>query len=117
MHADERAALSIGQRLGVDDPDEQRADEPRARGHGHRVHRREGQSRLGERAVHDRRQGGQVRAARQLGDDTAEYLMHVLRQNGEARQLALHEDGRRGFIARRLDAEDDLSHDESGAGA
>src|SRR5439155_6696057 len=55
--------------------------------------------------------------ARQLGDDAAEDFVDVLRQNDEARQLAVHEDGGRCFVARRLDAEDGVSHDGGGRGA
>jgi hypothetical protein len=55
-----------------------------------------------------------VGTARELGDDAAEDLVHVLRQDGEARELTLDEDGRRRLIAGGFDAEDDLSHDDSG---
>ena len=55
-----------------------------------------------------------MRPARQLGHDAAEDLVNVLRQNDETRQLAVHENGGRCFVAPRLDAEDGVSHDGAG---
>jgi len=48
---------------------------------------------------------------RQLGYDAAEDFVDVLRKNHETCQLTVHQNGGRRLVARRLDAEDDVSHD------
>jgi hypothetical protein len=99
MHADEGAIACVRERLRVDDADEQRTGKARPGGHGDRVNRGGREARFGERAVHDGRQRGEMRAARELGHDAPEYLVDVLGQDDEARQLAVHQHGGRRFIA------------------
>ena len=110
MHADQRAIAGKGERLGKHHADEQRAGEARTGRDGHRVDRAGGEAGFRKRAIHDGRQRGEMRAAGQLRDDPAEHLVNVLRQNDEARQLTVHENGGRSLVARRLDAEDGVSH-------
>ncbi len=112
VHADEGAIPGKSERLGVDDAHEQRAGQPGPRGYRHRIDRRRRQACFRERAIYDCGECREMRAARQLGNDAAEDFVDVLRQNDEARQLAVHENGGRRFVARRLDTEDGVSHDE-----
>ena len=53
-------------------------------------------------------------AARELGDDTAEDLVNILGQDDQTRELTADQNGCGCFVARRLDAEDCVSHDEPG---
>ena len=119
MHPDQLAVSRVGERLCVHDADKQRSDQPGSLGHRHGIHRAPRHPRLGERAFHHRRQRAEVGATRQLRYDAAEHLVHVLRQDDEPRELGTpaiaHEDGRRGLVAGRFDAEDDVSHVPSSA--
>jgi len=114
VHADEITVAGIRQRLGVHDAHEQRAHEPRPLGHRDRFHGAPPHARFRQRAVHHRGKRRQMRAARELGHNAAEHLVDVLGQDDEARELRAaglaHEHCRRGLVARRFDAEDDLSH-------
>ncbi len=114
VHADEVAIAGKCERLGVDDADEQRPGEPGPGRYRDRIDRRGREACFRERAVDDGRESREVRPARQLGHDAAEDLVNVLRQNDETRQLAVHQNGGRRFVARRLDAEDGVSHDGAG---
>src|SRR6267143_3577384 len=100
--------------LGVDDADEQRAGQPGPGRYGDRVERRRREASFRECPIDDRREGRQMRATRQLGHDAAEDLVNVLGENDEARQLTVHENGGRSLVARRLNAEDGVSHDGAG---
>ena len=114
MDADERPVARVGERLGIHDADEQRAREARARSDRDGVYRRHRDARFRDGAIHDRGQRGEVRAARQLRHDAAEHLVHVLRQDDQACELAIDQNRGRRLVAGRLDAEDDVSHGESG---
>ena len=119
IHADETSAAGVRQRLRVHDAHQQRPDESGSLRDGDGVHRAPRHARFGARALDDRRQGGEVGAAGELGNDAAEHLMDVLRQDDQAGELgraapaAPHEDGGRSLVARCLDAEQDLSHGPS----
>ena len=116
VYADERAVAGTGEGLGVDHPDAQRACQPGPRGDRNGVDRGWRDPGFGERPIDDRRQRGQMRPTRQLGDDAAEHLVDVLRQNDETRELAADQHGRRGLVTRRFDAEDGVSHWWGGGG-
>ena len=110
VHTDERAIAGEREGFGVHDPHEQRAGETRAGRHRDGVDGGWGEAGLRERALDHRRQRGEMRAARKLGHDTAEDLVNVLRQDDETRELSADEDRRGRLVARRLDAEDGVSH-------
>ena len=55
-----------------------------------------------------------MRPARQLRYDAAEDFVDVLRQNDEARELTADQHCGGRLVARRLDAEDGVSHDGAG---
>ena len=114
VHSDEGAIAGECERLGVDDADEQRPGEPGPGGNRDRIDRRRSQPCFRERPIYDSGERREVRPARQLGNDAAEDFVNVLRQNDETRQLAIHENGGRRFVTRRLDAEDGVSHDGAG---
>jgi len=119
MHADQLAVPRVGKRLGVHHTHQQRADEARPLRHRHRVDGAPGESRLGERAVHHRRQGSEVRPTGELRHHPAEHLVYVLGEDDEAGELGApvlaHEDGGRCLVAGRLDAQNDVSHVRSSA--
>ena len=77
----------------------------------------EADPRVGQRPVHHRADGPDVRPARQLGHHPAEDAVHVLRQDHEAgdrADAALGAEHRRGgLVAGCLDAEDPARHASS----
>ena len=117
MHADQGAIAGVGEGLGVHHAHQQRAYQPRSLGDRHRVHGAPAHARLDEGAFHDRGEGREVRPARELGDDAAEDLVHVLRQDDEARELRRappsYEYGCRRLVAGVLDSQHDVSHGPS----
>ena len=120
IHAEQRAIEAEGERLAVGDADEQGADEAGTGGHGDPVELAEADPRVGERAVHHRADGADVRPARQLGHHSAEDAVHVLREDHVARDRAdaavRPEHRRGGLVAGCLDAEDPAGHASSRAG-
>jgi len=121
MHPDQGPGSRVRERFRVQDADQERAHEPRSLGDGDRVHGAPVDARLREGPLHDGGEGGEVRAAGQLGDHAAEHAVHVLRQDDEARELrrpsrpVAHEHRGRGLVAGGLDPQDDVSHGRSSA--
>lgn len=104
---DERSAQSVSERLGGGHAHEQAADQTRAVGDRDGVYAFLGDARARERLVdggHDRKQ---VVTARDLGHDAAETAVYVyLAGDGASEQFpAVPDDGRRRFVAGRLDTE------------
>ncbi len=107
VDADERLSAGVRERLRVADADEQRADEPRSARDGDSVDLVDRDARLVERLVDDRADLLEVLARRDLGHDApVDAVRRDLRRDDvRANMAAVLDDGRRGLIARRLDAE------------
>ncbi len=119
VHADQRRMLGDGQRLGVAHADEQGPDQAGAGGDGDRIDGVERDPGLPQGPIHHGAKSGDVGAARQFGDHTAEDGMDVLGENHQAREFEArpvpHQHRSRGLVARRLDAEHHVNHGVSGA--
>ena len=79
MHRDERLARRVGQPLGVVDPHQHRANQPRRKGDGHAVHLPDGQPRVRKGLVHHAADGFRVAAAGDFRHHTAvqRLLLHA----------------------------------------
>ena len=60
VHANKRLARSQAQSLGRRQSHEQAAEQPRPPGHGHGVHRRQGQAGFGKKRIQKRPQAAQM---------------------------------------------------------
>src|SRR6185295_8422205 len=105
----ERLARREREALRRRDADEQRVDESRTVRHGDAVDRVERHARAAERLAHRPRVVLHVRAARDLGHDAAEPAVQLrLRRDDRRKLLApVADDGRGGFVAGGVDAEDE----------
>ena len=108
MDAEQRDVAREGERLAVADADEQRAHESGRVGDGDGVQVIQRGSGFLDRALDDGHDAGEMRARSDLGDDSPEYAMNVLRQNHQRflRYLVSRslENRGRGLVAGCLDA-------------
>ena len=104
VDGDERQARGIAQSLHAVDAGEQRAHQPRAIGHGQRVHIRQGHARLFERLVDYPVAGVHMRAAGDLRHHTAveRVGVHLGKDDAADDPPPVFHDGGRGFIAAGL---------------
>jgi hypothetical protein len=118
VHGRERKTARPGQRLRGRDPDEERANEPRALRDRDEVGVVERGPSLLERSAYDRRDELEVAPGRDLGDDATVAGMEVgLRGDDRRQHPPVRRDDRcRGLVAGRLDPEDHGAPSE-GAGS
>ena len=99
-----------GQRLGEGRAHQEGAQQARAAGEGNGGEVRRRDARLPQRLGDDRDDVLLVGAGRQLRHHAAEVLVDLLRSDDIRQQDAVAEDGRRGVVAGRFDAEDNVRH-------
>jgi hypothetical protein len=107
VDADERLAERVSHRLGVGQPDEQRADEARPLRHGHAVNLLPADARALERLRDHQADLVEVLARGDLGHDPAVLLVQVnLRRDDRREHLPpVAHDGRGRLVARAFDSE------------
>ena len=107
VHRHQRLAAGVGQPLGKVDPHQHRADQPRRKGHGHRVHVGHGHVGVGQGFLHRGADIFDVAAAGDLRHHAAVQRLlldagadHI----GDQRPAVLHDGGRR-LVAGRFDSQ------------
>lgn len=99
IDGDERLAEGEGECLGAGEPDEERADEPRAVANGDGVELVEGDSGVGESAADGREEALGVGAGGDFGDDAVILRVQVvLAGNDRGEHAAGADDHRRGGL-------------------
>ena len=114
---DQGQAGGVGERLGRRDAHQQRADQARALGDGHRVDLGQGQAGALERRVDDGVHRPEVVAGRDLGHDAAVGGVQVgLRRDDARDDLPSPHDRRGGLVTRGLDRQDRPGPQRSSSG-
>ncbi len=112
IYRDQRLVERLGQRFGVSDADEERADEAGALGHSDGVDVLEPKIRFCKSFADDRHDLAKVFARREFGNNAAVLTVNIDLGGDDGGEdfAAVGDDGCSGFIARRLDAEDARGH-------
>ena len=110
VHHHHRDVQRQGQRLGEGRAHQEGAQQARAAGEGDGGEVLRTHARLPQRLGDDRDDVLLVGAGRQFRHHAAEVLMDLLRGDDIGQQDAVAQDGRRGVVAGRFDAEDDVRH-------
>ena len=110
IHADQRFAERLRQHFAVGHADQQRADQARAVRHRHRVHVAQRNVRLLDRFAHHRNDLPQMLARGELRHHAAVLAVNVGLRRDHARKNAASagHDGRRRFVARRFNTENQV---------